>query len=294
MSVVEVLRQLGGVATRQQLVEATSRAEVDRAVDEGAVLVEARGRYALPVADEARRAAHRLTGVVGLLSAALHHGWAVRMPPALPQVVLPRNRKVAPGRAAGVEVVHLELHGDDVLDGVTTQDRTLVDVARRYPDADALAVLDSALRDGFSHARLVALARDARGPHVRRVRRLVARASGLAANPFESALRSIADEVDGLRVRPQVPLFGSDFLGRPDLVDLDLRIVVEAESFEWHGDRAALRADARRFNALSVHGWLVLRFSWEDVMFHPDQVRSVLTAAVAERTKMRCSCGSAA
>ena len=63
---------------------------------------------------------------------------------------------------------------------------------------------------------------------------------------------------------------GGTFLGRPDLVDEHLRIVVEADSFEWHGERAALRADARRYNAFVVNGWLVLRFCWEDVMFHPD------------------------
>ena len=56
----------------------------------------------------------------------------------------------------------------------------------------------------------------------------------------------------------------------------------------------ALRADARRYNAFVVNGWLVLRFCWEDVMFHPDEVRLVLEAAVAERTERRCGCGRAA
>jgi hypothetical protein len=55
----------------------------------------------------------------------------------------------------------------------------------------------------------------------------------------------------------------------------------EADSFEWHGGRAALASDARRYNMLVVAGWMVLRFSYEDVMFHPDDVRPVLVAAVA-------------
>jgi hypothetical protein len=29
-----------------------------------------------------------------------------------------------------------------------------------------------------------------------------------------------------------------------------------------------------------VAGWIVLRFSYEDVMFHPEQVREILVAAV--------------
>jgi very-short-patch-repair endonuclease len=68
-------------------------------------------------------------------------------------------------------------------------------------------------------------------------------------------------------------------------------MVLEAESFEWHGDRAALRRDARRYNAMVVDGWLVLRFSWEDVMFQPEYVRAVLVAAgrfVAKQAQPCC------
>lgn len=109
-----------------------------------------------------------------------------------------------------------------------------------------------------------------------------------AANPFESVLRAIALDVVGLDVRPQIPIYDPGFLGRPDLVDERLQIVIEADSFEWHGGRVALRRDAQRYNALVVHGWLVLRFAWEDVMFQPTMVQGVLEAAVAERTYQRC------
>lgn len=80
-------------------------------------------------------------------------------------------------------------------------------------------------------------------------------------------------------------------MGTPDLADVRLEIALEADSFEWHGDRAALHRDARRYNALVAAGWLVLRFSWEEVMFHPDRVRAVLEAVVARRSQ-RCSCAS--
>jgi very-short-patch-repair endonuclease len=70
-------------------------------------------------------------------------------------------------------------------------------------------------------------------------------------------------------------------VARPDLVDARLRIVVEADSFEWHGGRAHLSADARRDDLLLVNGWIVLRFSYEHVMLQPGFVRRVLVAAVA-------------
>ena len=74
---------------------------------------------------------------------------------------------------------------------------------------------------------------------------------------------------------------------RPDLVDMRLGIVLEADSFEWHGDRAALSADARRYDLMVAAGWLVLRFSYEHVMTQPDFVRRVTTDVVVRAERMR-------
>lgn len=294
MSAVEQLSRLGGLCTRATLLAAASRAEVDTALAAGDVVRLARGRYGLKSVDEARAAAHAMTGVVCLTSAALLWGWPVKLPPDRPQISVPKKRKVAQSQARGVELRRLDLAPDDVADGVTTRDRTLLDCLRHLPFDEALAIADSALRDGFSPARLTALADDARGPRAIRIRQVAAVANPLAANPFESVLRAIALGVPGLQVRPQVSLRGATptgtaFLGRPDLVDDRLCLAIEADSFEWHGGRAALRTDAQRYNAFAVHGWLVLRFAWEDVMFHPDYVRDVLNAAVAERTNLLCA-----
>ncbi len=177
---------------------------------------------------------------------------------------------------------------------MTSKDRTLLDCLRVGPFDAGLCVADSALRDGFSPDRLRALARDARGPGSSQIREIAAFADGRAANAFESVLRAITRSVEGLQVVPQVGLYDHGFLGRPDLVDEQLGIIIEADSFEWHGSRAALRRDARRYNGFSVSGWLVLRFAWEDVMFHPDEVAAVLQRAVAERTERHCRCQAAA
>lgn len=281
---------LGGVATRAQLIEATSRAEVDAARAAGDIGVLSRGRYALPDLDEARQTSHRLSGTLSHTSAALHWGWAVKSAPERAHVTLPKNRKLTAEQRLTITLHRATLHADQIVDGVTTRERTLIDCLRMPDDGVALAVADSALRDGFSASRLVGLADRARGPGIRRARRLARRADGAAANPFESVLRAIALDVAGLNVRPQVPVFTpTDFLGRPDLVDEDLMIVLEADSFEWHGGRAALQRDARRYNGFIANGWLVLRFAWEDVMFDPDYVRRTLDEVVAKRT--HCSCG---
>lgn len=248
MWVVDVLERMGGVATRAALIEATDRSTFERALASGDVVLVARGRYALASADAACVAAHRLSGTVSHFSAALRHGWQVKLPPALPHVIVAKNRVLGPGQDVGVSLHRISLGIDDV-DGVTTaQDRTLLDCLRSGEFDEGLCVADSAMRDGMSPARLHAIAHDARGPGSVQVRRIAALADGRAANAFESTLRAIALDVPGLTVVPQVSIrVESRFLGRPDLLDERLGIVL-----------------------------------------HPDDVRSVLLAAVAERTE-RCS-----
>jgi very-short-patch-repair endonuclease len=280
VDVVEILERAGGIADRASLVVLTSRAEVDRALGQGAVVRDGHGRYALPVADSARRAANGLDGVVSHRSAALLHGWELKTAPREPDVLVPKNRKVARSRREGI-ALHRGPSGQCVR-RVTSPQRTVVDRMRGLPFDEVLAVADSALRHGsFTQAELVALAADARGPGAARCRRVAALADGRAANPFESVLRAIALDVPGLDLRPQVEITGRGFSVRPDLVDVERRLVLEADSFAWHGDRASLRWDTQRYNNLVVRGWLVLRFAWEDVMHDPAYVRRTLTAVAA-------------
>lgn len=98
-----------------------------------------------------------------------------------------------------------------------------------------------------------------------------------ADNPFESVLRAIALDVPGLEVEPQQ--WVAD-VGRVDLMDLGRRLVIEAESFEFHSDRASLRRDVHRYTAFVRLGYRVVRFTWEDVMFDPAYVREVLVDLV--------------
>ena len=220
-----------------------------------------------PTADEGLRAAHALTGVLSHTSAALHWGWAVKTIPALPHVTVPEKRRVSRERRRNVVLHRADLHPDDIRGNVTSPEHTLVQCLRLLPFDEALAVADSALRSGLPPSALRRISVSARGPGAPRIRRVCAEATEKADNPFESVLRAIALDVPGLNVRPQ--RYVSPRV-RPDLVDEDLRIILEADSFAWHGDRAALRRDARRYNHMVIDGWIVLRFAWEDVMHDPD------------------------
>ena len=176
-----------------------------------------------------------------------------------------------------------DLAPDEVVDGICTSvARTLLDCLTTLPFDEALCVADSALRHGADPEALAAVGL-VRGRGRPTALRAVAAADGRAANPFESCLRAIALGVPGLDVRPQVLLRTPLVTARPDLVDEALRIILEADSFAWHGGRAQLVRDARRYNALVVDRWMVLRFSYEQTMFHPGEVDTVLRTAVHAR-----------
>jgi very-short-patch-repair endonuclease len=152
-----------------------------------------------------------------------------------------------------------------------------MDCASRLPFDEALTIADSALRaDAVTKAQLRRAAEEMPDRYRRRCLRVAREADGRADNPFESVLRAIALDVPGLSVEPQVWIGAR----RADLVDQSLRLVVEAESFEFHGLRRLLKRDCERYNAFVLDGWLVVRFAWEHVMFAPDYVREVLTSAV--------------
>lgn len=293
--VLQALTALGGVARRSALVRACGRAAVEAAIRQRVLVPVARGTWTSATgASHAVAAATSLTGFLSHRSAALDRGWAVRTVPDQPDVTVARNRRLSAEQRRGVNLHWADLTDHDLDGHRTSADRTLVDCLRSLPLPEALAVADSALREGVSADHLCAVARDARGPGAPRIRRVAALADGRAMNPFESSLRAICFDVDGLDVVPQVPIYDPHWLGRPDLVDVRLRIVLEADSFEWHGSRQALRRDARRYNALVAAGWLVLRFSWEDVMFEPELVAETLRSVVKRRAEVLCSSCTAA
>jgi very-short-patch-repair endonuclease len=297
MQPADLLKALGGISTRSALERHVTRSELERALRDGELLRVARNRYALPTTGTALTVAHALSAVLCLSSAALHHGWAVKSPPTLPHVSVRRNRKLTPAQQRRASIHRHDLHPEDIVDGVvTSRETTLLQCLRALPHDEALAIADSALRDGET-TLLRRVAAVARGRGAAKVRRIAAQARAEAANPFESVTRSIALHVPGLNVEPQRLITTTTPWMRPDLVDPELRVVIEADSFEWHGDRAALRRDCRRYDLLVVDGWLVLRFAWEDVMFDPKFVHRVMSQAVSVavgRTKASCrDCHSA-
>ena len=282
MDVVAALVALGGTADSAQLVAAVGRRQVAAAVGSGAVVRLARGVYGLPDAPPALLAAATLRGVVSHESAAQLLFLDAVHPPAGAHITLARGaRRRVP---AGVVAHHPRLPPGDVSGGVTTPLRTVLDCACTLPFREALAVADSALRrEAVTQAQLTTVAELLRGAGRRQVLRVVQHADGRAANPFESALRGTVLDAGLTTFEPQVELRGRGMRVRVDLADRRRKIVLDADSFAWHGSRSALARDCRRYDELVSSGWLVLRFAWEQVMFSEPWVARTVLATVRLR-----------
>jgi len=275
----EAIRLLGGVARWNEICCLTTRARVDAELESGAISRLRRGTYAVGDLVEVRAQAQAVAGTVSHLSAAQLHGWKVKQPPERPTITLPRNRPLPPGN--GFEVHWRDLRLVQLHRGVTKPVETVIACARAYDFDVALCVADSALRERAVTRRQLLAAAGA-SPRTGRAKALevVRRADGRAANPFESCARAIAYDVPGLDVRPQVWIAG---VGRVDLADLALGLVIECESFEFHSDAASLARDVRRYTACARTGLVVVRFTWREVMFEPAYCTQALTEVVEMR-----------
>lgn len=273
MDPVDALTRLGGIGGTADLLVLTSRKRLRRAVERGVVVHVSRGRYALPTADEARVVAREVGGHLRLLSAAAHWGWETVWPAPYPQIATPRR----PDDPVRAEVAYVTLPPGDRDGWATSHLRTVLDCASELPFGEALAVADSALRHG--HLRRDDLLAALRPDTHAGVRRVLEHATTLAANPFESMLRAILVEA-GIDVVPQWATTINGVTYHPDLADPVRALAIEADSWQFHAGRGEHEADCRRYNALVVGGWTVLRFTWEQVMFAPGEVVRTVRAAM--------------
>lgn len=282
MDLVSHVTILGGACSRAVLVERCGRADVDRALKDGTLVRVARGRYALASASKAVIAAATAGGVLSMRSAAQRHGWGQKQVPERPDVTFPRSRHVPPSLRALLVPHWSDIAAEDVEGGVTGVRRTLVDCMRMLPLDEALPIVNSALREGDVRLpQLRRIAADMRGRGRARAMAIAAMASAKPVNPYESTLWALASTVPGLDVAPQAPVRVSPTrVLHPDLSDSTLGIIIEAESFAWHGETAALTRDCVRYNAFTIAGWVVIRFSWYQVMFEQEYVLKTLEAVV--------------
>jgi very-short-patch-repair endonuclease len=287
VDVAQALLEVGGIADAQTLLTVCSRHQLSEGVATGQVLRLSRGRFALPGMDEHRAAAASVSGVLDRLSAARQWGWKVKLPPERPQILVPRGRNVSAARRRGIDLRWGDVSAEELAAGVTSREHTALECARLLPFDAGLAAVDSALRDGVSRTTLLLGCADLPRTGRSSAYRVVELANPLAANPFESVMRAVLEDVPGAHFRPQVWVGNT---GRADLVDKVHRTIVECDSFEFHSDAASLNRDMERYNAFVCDEHIVLRFGWKHAMFEQDYVRATVAAVIAAQERSVRAC----
>ncbi|HTE72185.1 MAG TPA: DUF559 domain-containing protein [Actinomycetes bacterium] len=288
MDPVAALESMGGYATLAALRSAgVRRRALAAALSDRRVVRARRGVYRLGLVEgveHLRCAAVSLRAVVSHDSAAVLWGLELATDPSA-VVTVPRNRSRA--RAAGVTVKRADVGETAVRLGllVTTPLRTVLDCAATLPLEDAVVVADSALRKGLvTHDELRSAADALHGPHGRSCRRVAAMADPRSGSVLESLLRVLLVEA-GLaadETQYQVVDVEGRLVARVDFAYLTARLIVEADGFEFHRERADYRKDRRRANAYCLADWSLLRFTWEDVRFDPDYVIAAVRAELVK------------
>jgi very-short-patch-repair endonuclease len=271
MDPVRALEMRLGASWRSQLrAMGVSDGRLRSAVRKGEVVRLGAGTYALPEAEPDALAAAAARGRITCCSAARRHGLPLLHPVEKPHVAVPRNRPTA----ADLAVIHRgDVRGTSAVVPVLA---ALVTLLRCVPPVDAVATVDAAVHLG--QVRVSALGTRLRGPGSVEARRVLGMVDGRSESVIESVVR-LALRQAGLRVTCQARIEG---VGRVDLL-VDDWLVVEVDGFAFHADRASYRTDRGRANALAARGYVLVRLTYEDVMYRLPEAVAMITALVAAR-----------
>ncbi len=169
---------------------------------------------------------------------------------------------------------------------VTTPLRTTFDLGRQAPRASALIAVDALL-----HRRVVKLAAmrayveaHSGWPGLSLLREVLTLAEPLSESPMETRLRLLLLDAGLGPLTAQQDVLDSRgrFVARVDLAWPALRVAVEYDG-DHHRERAHFRQDVARLNTLRAAGWIVLRFTADDVLRHPARTVALVAQALRER-----------
>jgi very-short-patch-repair endonuclease len=171
---------------------------------------------------------------------------------------------------------------------LTSVARTAADLFACYRRARAERIVDDLLLSGRLDIADLAAVHDryaGRGrPTTVAVREVIAARYGrddIERSKLEIAYRELVRGTELADFVEQVPLPGwVDEPGRVDVAYPWARVVVELDGRRWHGHREQFERDRRRDNAAQLAGWIVLRFTWDQVIRRPEYVCSTVRRAL--------------
>ena len=274
-SPLATINELGCVATRQQLLaRGHSGFDLTAAVRCREIRRIRRGWYASPSASSAQTSAVRVGGRLSHMSAARHYGVWPGFDERLHLTVTQGAAKLRP--VSQPVVVHWVARGRQDRTSERTWIVSLEDCLRGVvATADretAIACLETAItKFRLSPSVIQSLFRE----RPARERAIAAQCRRGSESGPESIVAQRLRRMH-LAVRQQVQIAG---VGRVDMVVGD-RLVIEVDGRAYHSDAATFERDRRRDALLVARGYVVLRFSYRQVMFAWEFVRRCILAAL--------------
>lgn len=211
---------------------------------------------------------------------------AAELPPSLPTVT---NRTGAGRRVDGIEVHRRVVEPRDVFmrHGIacTKPERTVLDCSGSA-SIDALEQLLMAAdsgRPGLDRRRLEQLVVENGGRRgIRNLRELI------SDDPKETEVQNerrmlricrrfgVPDPETQYEIRTAGRTFRADFCWPR------LRLVVEADSWRWHGGKRKTESDRERDQLLTIAGWIVVRFTRNQIKLEPERTGRKLVALIEQ------------
>ena len=293
--VLRRMRGQYGIITRAQaLADGMTKAQIDHCVRTGGWVREARGVY--------RHAAAAPTPMSRLLAACMaHNGLAShRSAAALHGIEGFKLDRVELTVASGKRpsMAGVRLHQSTMLSlaeptdrqGVpcTGRARTVVDLASVVTHKRLERVIDAVLRDGLLRPSDLY---GALATHARRgcqgypgLRAVLDDRLGDDPVPLSEWSRMVEDLLVGSGLsRPRLEYRICDdagaLLAQVDLAYPAHRVAIELDSVRYHLNRESFVSDPRRRNRLTVAGWKVLSFTWQDYVKCPSALCDAVAAA---------------
>lgn len=175
------------------------------------------------------------------------------------------------------------------IDGMwaTTIERALLDASASYSPIAVGRAMDDALRRRLtSVAKLRAEAEAFRGRGKRGLaafRRLVQTRDpddAKVRSEMETRMLRILRRIPSHRFIPDHAVEVDHKRFKFDFAVPEVRLAVECHSQRWHGP-SRLNSDMARHRKLTLNGWTILYYTWDDITFRPHEVEAEIRAALA-------------
>jgi Protein of unknown function (DUF559) len=173
---------------------------------------------------------------------------------------------------------------------VTTAARTVIDIARTAPFAQALVAADSALYE--RHTSKTELRRTltscAQWPGTAAAKAVVDFASGLAESALESCARAVFHERGLPPPELQVPVIGQSgtLIARVDFMWRNYRVIAEADGLLKYDSGQVAIKELARDRLLREAGYEVVHFTWKELFTDPERVIRRIRDAFTRQSRL--------